>query len=61
MEFYGAWQEIAMHHKLNGKSQSVTAELGYLGFQDSLKKICSSVISKLREAMPPVTSHVATL
>ena len=41
--------------------QSVTAELGYLGFQDSLKKICSSVVSKLREAMPPVTSHVATL
>ena len=43
MEFYGAWQEIAMHHNLaNGKSQNVhTAELGYLGFQDYLNKFAA--------------------
>ena len=38
-----------------------TADLGYLGFQDYHKKICSSVASKLREAMPPVTSHATAL
>ena len=46
MEYYGAWQEVAMRHRtqkdqtldiFNGKSQNVhTADLGYLGFQDYL-------------------------
>ena len=55
MEFYGAWQEVAMHHrtpyimtklghfyKINGKSQNVhTTDLGYLSFQDYLKKFAA--------------------
>ena len=71
MEFYGAWQEVAMRHrtsylkpnfghfyKISDKSQNVhIADLGYLGFQDYHKKFSArSVASKLREATPPVTS-----
>ena len=56
MEFYGAWQKVAMCHKtpyiikdqtldifkINGKSQNVhTADLGYSGFQDCLKKFAA--------------------
>ena len=52
MEFYGAWQLLAMRHRTPcirtklwtflGKSQNVhTADLGYLGFQDYLKKFAA--------------------
>ena len=40
MEFYGTWQ--LLFYKINGKSQNVhTAVLGYLGFQDYLKKFAA--------------------